>query len=584
MEPLERLHDIPYYQNHKYPGNKSLNYKKDGKWVSFSSGKICEEITLLSNGLASQYSGGTNIGLFANSGSPMWNIIDFAIIRSGNISVPLHGNSSKKDLIHIIRDAEITTIFIQGAEQKEILDSLDIPGLKLFAFERDIDIPHYSELFQDEGPANFDPSKLDKDKLATILYTSGSTGLPKGVMLSHSNIMSVIKSVISLLPIHHKHTTASYLPLSHIFERVATFVFMTVGASIYYIDDPKALISNVQEIKPHYMTSVPRVLEKVYSNIHKEVKKSGFLKKQMVKWALTSSKKARRGSLNPIKRIERGLCDLLVYRKWRKVLGGRLEGLMVGAAAMPKHISLLFYDAGIQIREGYGLTETSPIVSFNRFEAGGNRFGTVGIPLPFVNVKIHKPNEIGEGEIVVKGPNVMLGYYKNEALTKEKIDENGWFHTGDVGKIVHKRFLQITDRKKNIFKTTSGQYVAPQTIESLLREDDMIDQSMVIGFNKPYITALIIPNFPLLENWCNENKVHWTGPQYMVLHPKVIKMFQSIIDEMNENLKRHEFIKHFHLLHQEWSVSSGEYTPTLKLKRKDILHTYEKEILAMYEE
>ncbi|MCL4107780.1 UNVERIFIED_CONTAM: hypothetical protein GTU68_027165 [Idotea baltica] len=330
------------------------------------------------------------------------------------------------------------------------------------------------------------------------------------------------------------------------------------------------------------MTSVPRVLEKVYDHINKAIKSAGPIKKQIIKWALISSKKGRKGSVNPLRRLELLICDVLVFRKWRHVLGGRLEGLIVGAASMPAHISYLFNDAGIKIREGYGLTETSPIVSFNRFEAGGNKFGTVGIPIPSVDVKIFNANENGEGEVIVKGPNVMLGYYKNEALTNEKIDENGYFHTGDIGTFVKKRFLQITDRKKNIFKTSSGQYIAPQIIENKLRINSLIDQSMIIGYNRPYLTALIIPNFDLLKVWCEKNKVHWTGPQYMVLHPKVVELFQGIIDKINLELKRHEYIKKFHLLYEEWSIDSGEYTPTLKFKRKVILEKFSKEIDLMY--
>ncbi len=582
MKPLNLIHNIPFYQLDKYPIDNALNYKKDGKWIHFSTEKICDEINQLANGLSSLFSSQTNIGIYAQSGSPQWNIVDFAIIKAGHVSVPLHGNSSDSDILHIVQDANLKLIFIQHEEQKQTLEKLGISNVDIFGLEEIEGIPYYKQLFNINSISDFDSKEMDSNSLATILYTSGSTGLPKGVMLSHHNIISNIKSVISLIPVNHHHTSASYLPLSHIFERVSTFVFITVGARIYYIDNPKELMKNVQEIRPHYMTSVPRVLEKVYDFIIKEIKSSGFLKKKIVRWALISSKRARRQSLNPLRRIELSLCDLFVFRKWRKVMGGRIKGLIVGAAAMPQHIAMLFSDAGIHIREGYGLTETSPIVSFNRFEAGGNKFGTVGIPIPSVQVKIVDQNENGEGEICVKGPNVMLGYYNNKALTNEKIDADGWFYTGDVGKFVDKRFLTITDRKKNIYKTTSGQYVAPQVIENLLRAEDMIDQAMIIGFNRPFLTALIIPNFPLLENWCAENNVHWTGPQFMVLHPKVVKFFDQIIEDVNAHLKRHEFIKKTYLLHEEWSVTTGEYTPTLKLKRKDIAEKFKKEIEGMY--
>jgi long-chain acyl-CoA synthetase len=576
MEPLNLIYDIPYYQKDKYPNDKALNTKEEKEWFHLSTAEICDQIDRLSYGLFQKFKDPVNIGIYAHYGTPYWNIIDFAIMKAGHVSVPIHGNASQKDVEHIVRDAELQLIFVLNTLEITFLPK----AIEVYSMERIGEAPHYSLLFKESSNATM--KQVDPHQLATIVYSSGSTGLPKGVMLSHHNIISNIKSVIALLPIHHKHTTVSYLPLSHIFERVASYTFMTVGASIYYVKDPKQLISHVQEVRPHYMTSVPRVLEKVYDNIYKGIKTSGPIKKRIIRWALKSSKKGRKQSANPLRRIDLFFCDLLVFRKWRKVLGGRLEGLIVGAAAMPAHISKLFYDANIKVREGYGLTETSPIVSFNRFEAGGNMFGTVGIPIPSVQVKIINPNENGDGEILVKGPNVMLGYYKNDALTKEVMDEDGYFHTGDIGRFVNKRFLKITDRKKNIFKTSSGQYVAPQVIENILRTKNMIDQAMVVGFQHPYLTALIIPNFALLEEWCRENNVHWTAPQYMVLHPKVVDLYQRIIDKINEDLKHHEVIRKFHLLHEEWSVESGEYTPTLKFRRKVILEKFAKEIEKMY--
>lgn len=576
MEPLNLIHDIPFYQRDKYPNEKALCTKEEKTWFHLSSDNICDQVERLSYGLSQKYGQKQNIGIYADYGTPYWNIIDFAIMKSGNVSVPIHGNASSIDLNHIVKDAELSLIFVLGSSQMSKLPE----GLEVYSMERIPEAPHYSLLFRQAS--NNIKLPISPQDLATIVYSSGSTGLPKGVMLSHANIISNIKSVIALLPIHHRHVAASYLPQSHIFERVAVYTFMTVGASIFYIKDPKQLVSHVQDIRPHYMTSVPRVLEKVHDHIYKGIKKAGPLQKKIVKWALASSKKGRKHSANPLRRLELFFCDLLVFRKWRKVLGGRLEGLIVGAAAMPAHISHLFYDAGIRIREGYGLTETSPIISFNRFEAGGNKFGTVGIPIPSVDVKIINANEEGEGEITVKGPNVMMGYYKKADLTAQVMDEKGYFNTGDIGKFVNKRFLKITDRKKNIFKTSSGQYIAPQIIENMVRIEPMIDQVMVVGFNRPFLTALIIPNFALLEDWCKEHKVHWTGPQYMVIHPKVVEMYQKLIGEINDNLKRHEIIKKFHLLHEEWSVSTGEYTPTLKFKRKEILEKYDKHIEKMY--
>lgn len=290
-----------------------------------------------------------------------------------------------------------------------------------------------------------------------------------------------------------------------------------------------------------------------------------------------------RRKMSPAYWLKLRLANVLAFRRWRRLTGGRLEGIVVGSAALQPRLSRLFSAAGVEVREGYGLTETAPVVSFNRFEPGGVRFGTVGLPLPGVAVKIEDPDESGQGEILVKGPNVMLGYFKREEETREQFTADGWFRTGDIGRMEHKRFLQITDRKKNIFKTSSGKYVAPQLLENLLKSSEFIEQCMIVGSNRPFVAALIVPSFPSLHRWCIENNVHWTAPQYMVLNLKVTQLLEQEIEQLNQSLLSHQKIRKFHLLHEEWSETSGELTLTLKTRRRVILEKYQKEIDLMYQ-
>ena len=352
---------------------------------------------------------------------------------------------------------------------------------------------------------------------------------------------------------------------------------------IYYVEKVEEAMVLTKEIRPHYFTSVPRLLEKFYEFILEKGNEKGWLVRKILHWAIAV------GERFPDKRrmglgywIKLKIANLLVFRIWRRALGNKVQGIVVGAAALQPKLARLFSAARMKVREGYGLTETSPVVSSNHFEPGLYRFGTVGIPVPGVEVKIHEPDESGEGEILVKGPNVMMGYYKKPKETAKVLREDGWFHTGDVGKFVQKRFLQITDRKKDIFKTSTGKYVAPQIIENHLKASPFVEQCMVLGFRRPFVSALIVPSFAMLENWCKENSVHWTAPRYMVLNPKVHEFFQTIIDDCNERHSNHQKIKKFTLLHENWTIEKGEVTPTLKLSRPSILKHREKEIEKMY--
>ncbi|HEB62092.1 MAG TPA: long-chain fatty acid--CoA ligase, partial [Bacteroidetes bacterium] len=459
---------------------------------------------------------------------------------------------------------------------------------KIFSIEKIDQVAHWTSL--QAKPTEAKTAEIEKikssireDDLVSIIYTSGTTGHPKGVMLSHKNIVSNIKSIIPLIPINHEKKALSFLPISHIFERMINYTYMATGASVHYAEKTDKIVENLNEIKAHYFATVPKLLEQMYDSILDTAAQKGVLQKRIISWAINLAMNYQEYKKRSVfEWIQHRVADILVYRKWRNLLGGNVEGIIVGAAALRPELGRLFSAAGIHTREGYGLTETSPVLSVNRFEPGGFRFGTVGIAVPGVEIKIENQNEEGEGEIVVRGPNIMMGYYLLPEETKKVLDQDAWFNTGDIGKIVHKHFLQITDRKKDIFKTSSGKYIAPQVLENKLRTSHYILQSMIIGFNRPFVTALIVPNFAALKIWCKTNGVHWTAPQFMVINPKVMELMTKIIEEINQDLTHHKKIKNFHLLHEEWSVETQEFTPTQKIKRAYLLKKFEKEIKAMY--
>jgi long-chain acyl-CoA synthetase len=574
-----RLFDIIYFQNHRYPKKNALAGRAShGGWESYSTQDCINQSNHISNELLKiGVTEKENIALIFSHSSPMWNFCDWGILQIGAVVVPIHSTSKITEIDYILTDADIKYCIVSDAVILDKMKSqiIDFEGFILC-----------ETLFNTEK--NFDETDILPRKnaivatdLATIMYTSGSTGEPKGVMLSHQNIVSNIKATLTTTPLHFDKMALSFLPISHIFERMVVYTYISAGVSVYYSSSIDNVMPDIKEIRPHFFTAVPRLLERLYDGIQQNIQSRKKYEQKIIQWAFSLGEKYN-DQTDVGYKIQHFLADMLVFRTWRQALGGRVEGILVGSAALRPNIAKLFSAAGIQIREGYGLTETSPVVSTNRFEPGGVRFGTVGIPVSGVEVMIDDPNELGEGEILVKGPNVMLGYYKKTEATRAVLSDDGWFRTGDVGKFVHKRFLQITDRRKDIFKTTTGKYIAPQVIETQLLENPYIAQCMVVGFNRPHIGALIVPNFEALEKWCNANKVHWTSPQYMVINPKVVKMMGEEIDKLNTNFTGIEKIRAFHLLYKVWMIESGEITPTLKIKRAFIAEHFKATIEGMY--
>jgi len=578
-----RIFDILPYQQLRYPQLKALMGLENGKWRAWSTEQLLAERDYISAGLLERgLHPGDRMGVLAHCGSPRWAIADAGMMQIGIIPVPIHATCRPDEVAHIIRDAGLKGCFVSNREMLDKWRTAQTNLPHLFSFEPIADAPevmpwHTLACIPDEHWANkirYYRDGVEENALATLLYTSGTTGLPKGVMLTHANIVSNIKSVLAIIPVGPHTTVVSFLPLSHIFERTVTYLYQAAGVPVWYADSVENLPAILQEVRPHFLTAVPRILEKMEERLLYLRNASGPLKRRVIDWALALGERYPYAGTHGMPFsywLQRTAANLLVYRHWRKRMGGRLQYIAVGAAALQPRLGRLFSAAGIEVREGYGLTETSPVVSFNRFEPGGVHFGTVGIPAPGVAVRIANPDADGDGEIEVRGLNVMAGYHGLPEETQARWTDDGWFKTGDVGRFEYKRFLRITGRKSEIFKTTSGKFIAPAFVEQQLNTSPFISQSMVTGANQPFASALIVPNFAHLETWCRENKVHWTAPQFMVLNPKVEKLFQAEIDRLNAaQLGTAEKIRTFKLLYEPWTPENGLLTPTLKLRREVI--------------
>lgn len=589
---FRRLFDILPYQQVKYPQKIALAHKDGLNWVYYSTEDFISMTDQVSAGLLDLgLSCGDKVAIITPTGCPEWCFLDFGVLQIGVVVVPIHASSPPEHIQLILKEADVKYCFVADRELFQLVSQLkpSLPKLlEIFTIAILPDLPSFQQVLTAPTAKHYEifqslKASIHENDLATIIYTSGTQGEPKGVMLSHKNIVSNVKAILALTPINCDKRVLSFLPLSHVFERTILYTYLAAGASVYFTGHRTNILERMREIRPHYCAAVPRILEKMHDLLLERAMTAPWVIRRIIYWSINLGERyPGRRKMAPGYWLKLRLADVLVFRWWRNFTGGRLEGIVVGSAVLQPRLSKLFSAAGVEVREGYGLTETAPVVSFNRFEPGGVRFGTVGIPLPGVAVKIDDPDQDGQGEILVKGPNVMLGYYKREEETKAQFTEDGWFRTGDIGRIQHKHFLQITDRKKNIFKTSSGKYVAPQLLENLLKSSEFIEQCMITGSGRSFVAALIIPSFAALKRWCTEKKVHWTAPQYMVLNLKVIQLFEQEIDQINQSLPSDQRVRKFHLLHQEWSEDSGELTLTLKIKRKTILEKYQKEINLMY--
>jgi long-chain acyl-CoA synthetase len=514
---------------------------------------------------------------------PEWIMVDAAVQQTGAVLTPIYPTIAVSELEFILTDAQVKIIFVNDEDLFHKVLSIKgrIPSLReIYTFDHVLGARHWKELLvtptpEEEQRLSRLRSAIQPSDLATIIYTSGTTGVPKGVMLSHHNILSNVKSCILCLP-QGVSRVLSFLPLNHIYERMLTYVYLFNNSSIYYAESMDTIGENLKEVRPQMFVTVPRLLEKVYDRImHKGAELTG-VKKKLFYWAHDLA--ARYEISKPMGawyNLQLSLANKLIFSKWREALGNNVVAIVSGGAACQVRLIRIFTAARVPIMEGYGLTETSPVISVNRKEPEGRAFGTVGPIIPDIEVRFAE-----DGEILSKGPNVMMGYYKRPDLTAEAIVD-GWFHTGDIG-VMEGRFLKITDRKKELFKTSGGKYVAPLAIESKLKESPFVEQIMIVGPERKFVGALIVPNFMHLREWSKQQGIPDGSNEEIILQPKVHTFYREIIDGYNKYFGHTEQIKKFELLPQEWTVETGEMTPKLSLRRKVVTEKFHDTIEKIY--
>lgn len=582
MTDPKRLFDFPYYQLEKYPQDKSLITKYDGKWVATSTQEYIDKANSISRGLISLgVQPNDKVAIISMTNRTEWNICDIGILQTGAQDVPIYPTISEDEYEYVLNHSEATYCFVSC---KEVLSKIlkikaNVPSLKeIFCFDDISDCKSWKEVMK-LGDANKDlQEEVDKrkavikeDDLATLIYTSGTTGRPKGVMLTHKNIASNAMFSAGRLPIDLGVSSAlSFLPVCHIFERMLLYMYQYCGVSIYFAESLEKITENLQEVKPEVMTAVPRLLEKVYDKIIAKGTALTGVKKSLFFWAVDLGLKWEPYGQNGWwYETKLGVARKLIFSKWQEALGGNIKAIASGSAALQPRLARIFNAAGLPVMEGYGLTETSPVVSVNDMRHNGLRIGTVGKPLPETEVKI-----AGDGEILIKGPQVMIGYYKDKEQTDEVI-QKGYFHTGDIGIIDSDGFLKITDRKKSMFKTSGGKYVAPQLIENEMKQSLFIEQILVVGEGEKMPAALIQPSWEYIEEWSKTNGENIpTDPKKAVKDKTLLDKIQSEVDQYNERFGKWEKIKKFELTPDIWSIEGGQLTPTMKPKRKVIKEMY----------
>lgn len=581
---IKRLFDILPFRAEKQPIDDALAYKVNGEWIKYSNKDLVNIANKVSLGLMRMGIGKDDKVAIISPNRPEWNFIDFGLQQVGAVSVPVYPTITARDFQFIFEDAAVKLVFVADYDlyRKAKIAAREAPTIKdIYTFDLIDDAKHWSEVKKNGEGGDMQKLQALKDQvkeedLATLIYTSGTTGVPKGVMLTHRNIISNTMAVSKISPLKGKNYKAlSFLPICHIFERTGVYYYLYDGVAIYYAESLEAIGDNLREIRPHTFATVPRLLEKIYDKIMAKAYELKGIKKSLFFWALNLGLK-----YDPNKDFgwwydfQLKLARKIIFSKWREALGGNIVHITSGAAALQPRLSRVFWAAGIKVLEAYGATETSPGVSFSRID--DLRIGCVGALLEDVEVKIAE-----DGEILVKGPNVMKGYYKRPDLTDQVIVD-GWYHTGDVGEMVENKYLKITDRKKEIFKTSGGKYIAPQVLENKFKESVIIEQVMVVGEGEKFPGALIVPNFEELREWCQYKKIDYTSNEEMVSHEMVIRKFQTEIDLHNEHFAQYEKVKRFELIDTVWSLEAGELTPTMKLKRRVILERYQQLVQEIY--
>src|SRR6202790_3038248 len=590
----ERLFDCIAYQLEKFPKPDMLASKEKGVWRKYSTEEISDTVNALACGLSGIGVSGNDLTVdqqdkiaIISGNRPEWLITDLAVQKLGAVLVPIYPTTNNHEIEFIFRDAGVKYVFVGNAELFEKIKQVrsNIPSIQnMYTFDQIPGADHWSSLLLPitdgrKGELESISKSIRPDHLATIIYTSGTTGTPKGVMLTHNNILSNVMLSKESFPFEDRpdFKVLSFLPLNHIFEKMVSYIYMYSGNSIYYEESMDTIGANLLEVKPDLFSTVPRLLEKVFERIMAKGSALKGIKRRLFFWAVELGKKydnnLDRGILY---NLQLSLANKLIFNKWREALGNNIKYIITGGAACQERLLRIFNGAGIPVYEGYGPTENSPVIAVNRRGKGLSKFGTVGPILNGVEMRLE-----ADGEICVKGPSMMKGYFRRPDLTAETIID-GWLHTGDIGVLEDGKFLRITDRKKELFKTSGGKYVAPSAIENKLKESRFIEQVVVVGAEQKFVGALIVPAFTALTEWCKQHNYDTSSREAMIHNPEVRKFYRALIDGYNQEFNHVEQIKKFELLPAEWSVETGELTPKMSYKRKVIFEKYKAYIDKIY--
>ncbi len=580
---VSRLFDIADLQLAEFPQAACVGSLEDGKLRNYSTKEFIDTAEQLALGLMDLgIKPGDKVAL-ASGNRAEWAIVDQAVLRIGAIGIPIYPTMSTEDYAYILEHSESKVFFVSNADlyAKARTAQSKVPGLEhTFTFDRVAGTVHWKDLLgrgaQRRTELEAYKAAVKNGDLATIIYTSGTTGRPKGVMLSHNNILSNVEGSAHRLPVERGARAISFLPLCHIYERMLMYLYQRAGMQVRFQETLEELGARIKEAQPDVFTAVPRLLEKIYDTILTKGEALTGIKRRLFFWSLGLGERYEVHGRSWWFDVQLGIARKLVFSKWREALGGNVKCVASGSAALQPRLARIFNAAGVPLMEGYGLTETSPVVSVNDARNDGLRFGSVGRPLQDVEVRI-----ADDGEILVKGPNVMLGYYKDPVITSEVLTPDGWFHTGDIGEL-REGFLYITDRKKEMFKTSGGKYVAPQPIENQLKASRFIEQVMVIGENRKFPAALVVPSFTFLKDYCALKGIPYESPQQIITDKRIVDRVFAEVQKVNVGLGHWEQIKRIELLPAEFTIDGGEMTPSLKLRRKPIMAKYAAQVERIY--
>jgi long-chain acyl-CoA synthetase len=588
LSPLPtRVFDLIAFQLQSFPKSDCLAGKVNGAWRKFSTDEVSRIVDELAWGLHSVgIRRGDRVGNSTETNRPEWNFVDLAVMSLGAIHVPIYPNLAPEEFTFILKDCGAKAIFVSSAGLLKLVQTiaLELPELPMVYTYEELPGATSWQALQRQGQALLNDSSraelaairstVQPEEMATLIYTSGTTGTPKGVMLSHSNLMSNCLVCSDIVGSGPNERALSFLPLCHIFERTVVNIYLRSGTSIYYAENLNTIGENLREIRPQIFTTVPRLLEKIYERIVDRGELLTGVQRHLFRWALRLAMDYEPEHVSWFGQLKLAIADRLVFSHWRRALGGRIRAIISGSAALRPRLARVFWAARMPVYEGYGPTEASPVISVNRLNE--NHIGTVGRVIEGGEVKI-----AADGEILYRGPNVMMGYYKRPDLTAETVDAEGWLHTGDIGEFAG-QFLKITDRKKEIFKTSGGKYIAPQQIENKLKESSFVSQAMIVGENHKFPAALIVPSLERVNEFFKSRGIVFNSRDQLVENGDVRALFETEVQRINAGLSRYAQVKKFALLADEWTIERGELTPTLKLKRKRLLKEYDQQICDLY--